>query len=171
MPYSRQELLDRVSQRIDEVIATGDSTIQGIIEGSVDLIDDELDEAARMVLTNAPLSLVYPAASNDAAATVSISNLVMTITCPTTFLRFVRAKVSGITRPITELYPINHPMYNRVHNKSNAGHYQKPLGFLVPGTSGSKYRIEIFRTAAANDTLTEFIFVPNMQCVDVCLMQ
>lgn len=161
MAYTRQELLDRVSQRIDEVVATGDSVIQGITEGSVDLIDDELDESARMVLTNAPLALVYPAASNDAAATVAISNLVMTITCPTTFLRFVRAKVSGITMPITELYPITHPMYRRVHNKSNAGHYQKPLAFLVPGTTGSKYRIEVFRTATGSDTLTEFIFVPE----------
>jgi hypothetical protein len=165
MAYTRAELKDRVAQRIDEVLPTGNTQIQSIVEGSYALIDDELDEAARITLTNAPISLVFPAATTIAdptiTATVDAVTLITTIDCPADFLRFVMAKLSGFTRPVSELYPITNPMYNRAYNPSNIGHYERPLGFLVPGTAGSKYKIELFRAQTVGDTVSQFTYIPE----------
>lgn len=168
MAYNRTQLKDRVAQRIDEVLPSGIAEIQSIVEGNYDLIDDELDESTEFILRQAPIELIYPAASNDTGATLAINNtsasaeyLVATITCPTDFIRFVSCQTSGMSRPINGLYPNYGAKFNQIQNKYSGGTYERPMGVLIPGTAGSKYKVKIWRTQASDDTLSEFLYIPT----------
>lgn len=183
MPKQRSYLKDLVAARIDELIPVGDNVGgQTAIEETYPRMDEELDLATLHILRIAPVHLLLQVAEYDKKhfhdevdddvigttypdidTPISIaSNLIATVTLPDNFFRFVRVKLSGWERPVSELISIDSPKYRlqfnqfRTWNYTNPGVALIPYSGYAPGSYGTNERTKrnVSQTLTANQTLS-----------------
>lgn len=150
MAYTEQELIERVSSKIDEVLpAIEGQEGQGAIEAPVAFIREVIDKAAENIIHKAPLTYVrqitkssnnhfpvghpdVPATNPDVRVIADNVNGVYVVPCPTDFLRFVSILLSNFETPVTELIDERDPKYRiQKNNRFRRGSNLKPHGALI----------------------------------------
>lgn len=152
MAYTLNDLIDRVSAKIDEVLPPVEGgEADGMREAPVNFITEVIDKAAENVLTKAPKAMVrqvvkkgtthYPAGATDpdTPGTNPAIRVIYTagtgisvIPCPADFLRFFSIQLSDWEVPATELIEEGDPKYRIQKNNSvRRGTPKKPYAALV----------------------------------------
>lgn len=161
MAKSREYIKKLVSARIDEVATDSSASANQLgIEAPIETIEEELDNAAREVLSLAKVETLFPSIVSDkkfhhnTGNGSHVANLVLRVTkddgsgteaafnfnsdysgnipLPPDFLRFVSLKMSDWDRSVTELLAYNSAQQKLQYNKFTNGNYSKPQAVLVP---------------------------------------
>jgi len=136
MQYTRQELVEWVQSRIDEL-----SAIEQVSPIPPNIIERELDESATQVLRTAKKQLVYPAGkSYRTPVLVSTrpdrSNVQkpysIIIPLPDTFIRFIRLRLSPWKIPIDDITTADDSAYKRQTNYFHKGTSYTPFAAIIP---------------------------------------
>lgn len=196
MPLDKNELIQLVSAKIDEVLPGGDNS-EGVqlIEGPVNYIDRELDESANHILRQAPVAMIkqvminaskhFPVGAEGVPETNPVIRVIYDaatktakVPCPTDFLRFVEFQLSTWKTPVLELLRQEDPKYR--HQKNNPwtqGSEMKPVAALIGftsylptevavGFSNNGFALECF-TSKTLPTINVFHYVPKTAAEDM----
>lgn len=138
----RANLIEWVQARIDEL-----SDVEQTQNAGSGLIERELDVAAQQTTREVRKQLVYPAGEqstlpclvkldpyevrqptrDEAAAPYSIISVL-----PSTFARFLRARVSGWIRPTDDLISADVQVYRHQRNENLRASIREPIAALIP---------------------------------------
>lgn len=144
--HSRQDLIDQVAARVDELLPTGDNTGGStMIEAPMAKIEKELDHSALYVLRRGDLNIVLPAIEGDlkhfhgdnvedvdTRIIIDAATKKTTIVCPDDFARFVSCRLSGWKQDLQVVLPQADPSYRQQEsNPYTGGSKYKPKGYLV----------------------------------------
>lgn len=134
----RQELINRVKTRIDEVSAAGDVIIDVGVENTKpydSIIDELLDESALEVLLKAPIYRL-PVYTTTPTCAFTLDPLVGEIVVPDDFLRLVSFQFQEWQQPVTNLAMEGDEIAQRQANKYLRGGIAKPIGVLKKTSAG-----------------------------------
>jgi hypothetical protein len=137
--WSKQELVDWVQARIDEVSPNDQSaTIPQL------MIERELDEAAMQVSRKAKKQLIYPAGKSLAKQFCIIRKAEKSDTDPTlvpysviiplqtTFVRFLRVQLDNWRLPVDDLVSVDTNQYRHQFNRFQAATKGRPTSAIIP---------------------------------------
>lgn len=152
MAYTLNELIDRVSSKIDEVLPPVEGVeADGMREAPVNFITEVIDKAAENILLKAPKTMIrqvvkkgslhFPVGSTDPATPVTnppirliydVPTGISLVPTPVDYLRFFSILLSGWDVPVTELIEEGDPKYRIQKNNSiRRGTAKKPYAALV----------------------------------------
>lgn len=134
----RQELINRVKTRIDEVSAAGDVIIDVGVENTKpydSIIDELLDESALEVLLKAPIYRL-PVYTTTPTCAFTLDPLVGEIIVPDDFLRLVSFQFEEWQQPVINLAMEGDEIAQRQANKYLRGGVAKPIGVLKKTSAG-----------------------------------
>lgn len=196
MAYTQNQLIDRVSAKIDEVLPSVEGVAaEGMREAPVNFIDEVLDKAAEFILHNAPKTMVrqvikkaefhFPVDHPDVPGVNPAVRLIYdavtgisVVPCPTDFLRFLTIELSDWEVPSTELLEEGDPKYRMQKNNSiKRGTAKKPQAALIGFTdyvageidanfSNKGTAIECFSSKSV-PTISRFHYVPKTAAIDM----
>lgn len=145
MPFTRDELIDWVQSRIDEVAPLPESVALSPVK-----IGQELDEAASFVLRSVPKQFVYPVAEpyivgpflrlvddKPYSLVFPLPPLFSTLNGATTvltgqFLRFIRMQLTFWQRPADDLMGVDSTEYRQRLNRWSRSVALNPTAALIP---------------------------------------
>lgn len=154
MAYTLDDLIERVSSKIDETIPKGDNVEAGVlVEAPVNFIEEELDRSAEFILRKAPVTMVKQAmvkadkhfpvgkTNPDTPATnptirifegTPADNGIYVVPVPQDFIRFIKIQLSTWMLPVTELMKEEDPKHRmQKNNKTHRGTQLKPVAALI----------------------------------------
>lgn len=130
----RQELINKVKTRIDEVSSEGELIVDVGIENTKpydSIIDELLDESALEVLLKAPFyRLAVSKAENLVCTPVANDKSIGKISVPNDFIRLVSFKMSDWQQSVTSLAQPGDELARKQSNKYIRGGIAKPVGVL-----------------------------------------
>lgn len=152
MAYTLDQLVQKVSAKIDEVVPTGDNVEAGaIVEAPVNFIEDELNRSAEFILRMAPVTMVKqamvkaakhfpvgktnpdtPGTNPDIRLIYDSETQIAIVPCPQDFLRFIGIELSTWKLPVVELLKQEDPKYRKQKNNwDHRGTETKPVAALI----------------------------------------
>lgn len=163
---AQQTLVDWVESRMDEITPTGQTpTVPH------NVIFNELEESARVVLQRGRTELVMDAATDGTSS--ANSNAVQQtsstlIPVPTDLIRFIRVKLKSWRKPVDQLQRADTNKYRQMFNEFQSGQSGDPAAFLVPYLAGSfKRGVECFPKDDQSNPVGSFYYIPLTAPEDV----
>lgn len=134
---TRLTLINLTKAKLDEVIPEGEG-LQFTVEDDINisdplnlLINAILDEAGTRVLMNCPKHYLDPVKSTATATANNADPKIGYIVLPDNFLRFISLKMTEWLRPVTELTPVESPVYAMQFNRYARGGIGKPKAAMA----------------------------------------
>ena len=152
MAYTLDDLIQRVSSKIDEVVPKGDNVEAGALsEAPVNFIEEELDRSAEFILRMGPVTMVKqamvkaakhfpvgmtdpntPSPNPDVRVIYDSDTGIAIVPCPQDFLRFISIELSTWRMPVMELLKQEDPKYRiQKNNRDHRGTELKPKAALI----------------------------------------
>lgn len=162
MAYTLDDLVQRVSSKIDETVPKGDNVESGALsEAPVNFIEEELDRSAEFILRMGPVTMVKqamvkaakhfpvgmtdpatPAVNPDVRVIYDTDSGIAIVPCPQNFLRFISIELSSWIMPVMELIKQEDPKYRiQKNNRDHRGTQTKPKGALIGFTDYAENEI------------------------------
>ena len=150
--YTLEQLIERVSSKIDETIPKGDNVESGaLVEAPVNFIEEELDRSSEFILRNAPVTMVKqamvkaakhfkdgmtdpntPSPNPNVRVIYDTTEKIAVVPCPQDFLRFISIQLSTWKMPVMELLKQEDPKYRKQKNNyEHRGTETKPIAALI----------------------------------------
>lgn len=155
--YQVSQLKEKIRVALDENMSSTALAELGDIDTlSLDeLIESKIEDAARIVVQEAPLSLLSDMTTPYTTMSVSATApYKATVDLPDDFLRLASIKLRSWPYAVYEVLPSDAPLYIQAHSPYGVvGTKDRPLVFMSVGANAKK-TLELFSASGSSDTLS-----------------
>ena len=167
----KEQLINKVKTRIDEVSASGDAIVDVGVENTKpydSIIEELLDESAMEVLLKAPFYRL-PVADGKSAANAtkdSSDNKIGKLNLPEKFVRLVSLKMQSWLQPVTAFALPGDAVATKQSNKYIRGGVAKPVAVLYKG--GTQPYAHYYSVATENDhKVEELLYIEKKTALEM----
>lgn len=163
----REELINKIKTRIDEVSTSGDIIVDVDIENTKpydSIIDELLDESALEVLLKAPFYRLSISKAELVAVEDDTDKKIGTIILPDDFIRLVSLRMAEWQRPVTEFAVTGDITSQKQYNKHLRGGLAKPVAVLSKTEEGYK---AAYYSVRDSHEVAEFLYIKQVAAEEI----
>lgn len=163
----RNELINKVKTRMDEVCASGDIIVDVGVENTKpydSIIDELLDESALEVLLKAPIYRLHVTRATVSPMQDSSDNKIGSITIPDDFVRLVSFKMKEWKQPVTSFAIEGDETARRQSNEHIRGGIAKPVAVLCKTDTG--YYAKYYSVKSSHD-VGDFLYIKSEKAENI----
>lgn len=165
----REQLINKIKTRIDEVSASGDAIVDVGVENTKpydSIISELLDESAMEILLKAPFYRLNVTTGSVQAIKDSNDEKIGTITLPDDFVRLVSFKMASWLQPVTAFAFPGDAVATKQSNKYIRGGVAKPVAVLYRTDAG--YMAHYYSVPSASDHIVdEFLYIKKADATEI----
>lgn len=165
----KEQLINKVKTRIDEVSASGDAIVDVGVENTKpydSIIEELLDESAMEVLLKAPFYRLNVTTGSVSAVMDSNDEKIGTITLPENFVRLVSLKMTSWLQPVTAFALPGDAVAIKQSNKYIRGGVAKPVAVLYKTDAG--YMAHYYSVPTKDDhKVSEFLYIKKASATEI----